>query len=73
MQTPFTFTSEDIRSYALEQLEKDARQNGDFLTVAEYRDMLRLLLQAEQTIALASIARNLDTFRISGLPVENVH
>jgi len=72
MQGTFTFTSEDIHQYCLDQLEKDSR-NPDFLSVDEYRQMLSMLLQAEQTIALASIARNLDTFRISGLPVENVH
>jgi hypothetical protein len=59
MKQPFTFTSEDVRQYCLEQLEKDSK-DCHYLTLEEYRWMLSTLLQVEQTESLARIASSLE-------------
>ena len=58
-QIAFTFTTEDIQGYCLEQLERDSKMGGDHLTLEEYRAMLNMLLLAEQTEALKRIAARL--------------
>jgi hypothetical protein len=67
--------TETIKQYVLEQLARSERQIPSERTASYYDEQIRLRelwLQAEQAEQLARIAGNLDTFRISGLPVENV-
>jgi hypothetical protein len=58
-QTVFTFTSEDVRQYCLEQLEKDSK-DYDYLTLEEHRWMLSTLLQVEQVTTLQKLCEELQ-------------
>lgn len=68
--------TEEIKAYVVEQLELMEAMPSFDRGSRWYDGQLRLRqlwIQAEQADALNIIASNLDTFRINGLPIENVH
>ena len=59
MKQDFTFTAEDVREYAVRQLELDGLHNGEHLDLKEYREMMFLIVQADMVQALKQLASSL--------------